>query len=158
MAGGVRRRPNSSGCSLGAVPVRPRMSCGRVLRPLTSPAGLPCSRLQQPALWQPASFPSRWETLPTLTGRHSISAMSSPRPSLLHRWPADCPCGPRPEPWIFSSRGLVLPWTFAVCHGSPWNLASRHASHWDRGLAGKGATKKKERDISTVTIPDCKRA
>ena len=101
--GGARRQPNSSGCSLGAVPVRPRMSCDRVPRPLTSPAGLPGSRLQQPALWQPASFPSRWETLPTSTRRHSISAMSSPRLSLLRRWPADCPCGPRREPWIFSN-------------------------------------------------------
>ena len=119
------------------------MSCGRVPRLLTSRAGLPCSRLRQPALWQPASLPSRWETLPTSTGQHSISVMSSLRPFLFHRWPADCPCGPRREPWIFSGRGPFLPWTFAVCHGSPWSLASRHASHRDRGLAGKGATKKK---------------
>ena len=73
-------------------------------------------------------------------GAEKVSA----RTSLRSRWPADCPCGPRREPWIFSSRGLFLPWIFAVCHGSPWSLASRHASHWDRGLAGKGATKKKK--------------
>ena len=98
-----------------------------------SPAGLPCSRLRQPALWQPAlwqpaSFPSRWAMLPTSTGQLSISAVSSPRPSSLHRWPTDCPCGPRHELWIFSSRGLFLLWTFATCHGWPWSSAPSHVA------------------------------
>ena len=47
----------------------------------------------------------------------------SPTPSLLHRWPTDCPCGPRRELCIFSSRGRFLPWTFAACHRSPWSSA-----------------------------------
>ena len=41
-----------------------------------------------------------------------------------------------------------------MCHGSPWSMASRHASHWDRGLAGKGATKKKKPNDCTISCSD----
>ena len=91
------------------VPVRPRLFWVLVPRLHTSPAGLHCSRLRQPALWQPASFPSsRWAMLPTSTGLLSISAMLSPRPSPAHRWPADWRCGPRGDLWIFSRRGFFM--------------------------------------------------
>ena len=45
--------PNGHGC---------KRASGRIELPRlhTSPAGLPCSHLRQPALWQPASFLSHW--------------------------------------------------------------------------------------------------
>ena len=82
-----------------------------------SPAGLPCSGLRQPALWQPACCPSSWAMLPTWTG--STRSQRCPRRDLAPAGFAvssgffptvDCSClGPSHRAGRLGARFPVMP-------------------------------------------------